>query len=162
MNKKEGIKRQRRQSKRVRCWIGEGTHRFSLSLKKKKETAKNGNYSEKHGFFQMTGKYVKGEDKEGTEKGKSNQRESSKEEIHSKRTTWKRNEGKNTYSRKRTKNENVQKTDKNLHKKEKFGQKHRERTNMQKNHTNLWKMSKKRKDIWNMQKFQEEFFEMKD
>ena len=35
----------------------------------------------------MTGKYVKGEDKEGTEKGKSNQRESSKEEIHSKRTT---------------------------------------------------------------------------
>ena len=41
---------------------------FSLSLSKKNDS-KNGNYSEKLGFFQMSGKYVKGENKEGAEKG---------------------------------------------------------------------------------------------
>ena len=40
----------------------------TVSLPKRKETAKTGTI-QKNVFFQMTGKYVKGEDKERTEKG---------------------------------------------------------------------------------------------
>ena len=40
----------------------------TVSLPKKKRDSKNGNHTEKRGFFEMTGKYVKGEEKEGTEK----------------------------------------------------------------------------------------------
>ena len=62
--------------------------------RKKKRDSKNGHLFRKTWFFEITGKYVKGEDKEGTEKGSSNQRESSKKkEMHSKRTQ-KRNQGK--------------------------------------------------------------------
>ena len=43
-------------------------HTISPSLSKKRDS-KNGNYPEKRVFFDMPGKYVKGEDKEGTEKG---------------------------------------------------------------------------------------------
>ena len=68
----------------------------------------------------MTGKYVKGEDKEGTEKRIIKSKRIFKKEIHSKRTTRKRNQGETYIQEREQKTENVQKTDKKKHKKENF------------------------------------------
>ena len=64
---KEGTKRQNRHSKRENVEL-EKEHTVSLSLSQKKDSKKRKLFR-KILFFQMTGKYVKGEDKEGTEKG---------------------------------------------------------------------------------------------
>ena len=82
----------------------------TISLPKRKETAKTETISKNLVFFEMTGKYVKGEDKEGTEKRIIKSKRIFKKEMHFDKKEKPR---KNKYSRKRTKNENVQKTDKN-------------------------------------------------
>ena len=64
---KERIKRQNRHSNREMLKGRRRNHSFSLSQKKKRTATTE--TIQKNVFFEMTGKYVKGEDKEGTEKG---------------------------------------------------------------------------------------------
>ena len=132
-----------------------GTHRFSL---RKKRDSKNGNHPEKRVFFEMTGKYVKGEEKEGTEKRIIKSKRIFKKEMHFDKKEKPR---KNKYSREQK--WECPKNRQELTQKRKFGQRHRERTNVLKTHKFV-KMSNKKVNtyIWNMQMLQEEFFEMKD
>ena len=83
-----------------------GTHRFSSE---KRRESKNGNHPEKRGFFEMTGKYVKGEEKEGTEKRIIKSKRIFKKEMHFDKKEKPR---KNKYSREQ-KMRMSKKTDKN-------------------------------------------------
>ena len=108
---KEWIKRQNRHSKREDVELEKEKSPF-LSLKK--ETAKKETIH-KNVFFWNDRKYVKGENKEGTEK----EFYQIKENLQKRDTFQQKRETKEKQIFKRTKNENVQKTNKK-HKKENF------------------------------------------